>query len=207
LTRTLRQLTLVGLFGICLAGFAGAGSGWALGLDSAAAAAGEEEPSEPAHALLFKVINFVLLVGALGYLLRKPAADFFKSRSASIQKSLEEGRKALETSQAQLQAVEEKLRHLEEEIAAFGESAARETRAERQRMQQATAEEAARILESARAQMDTAVRGARLELKNYAAWQAVTLAEGLIRERLDEAGRRRLVSQFAATLEAKDRKN
>jgi F-type H+-transporting ATPase subunit b len=205
LTRTLRQLTLVGLFGVCLAGFAGSGSAGALGLDFAAAA--EEERSEPAHALLFKVINFVLLVGGLGYVLRKPAADFFRSRSASIQKGLEEGRKALEASQAQLQAVEEKLRHLEEEIAAFRASAAREIEAERQRLQQATAAEAARILESATAQMDTAVRGAKLELKNYAARQAVTLAEGLIRESLDEAGRRRLVSQFAANLQAKDRRN
>jgi F-type H+-transporting ATPase subunit b len=207
LTRTLRQLTLVGLFGVCLAGFAGSGSAWALGLDSTAAAAGEEEPSEPAHALLFKVINFVLLVGGLGYVLRKPAADFFRSRSASIQKGLEEGRKALEASQVQLRAVEEKLQHLEEEIAAFRASAAREIEAEHQRLQQATAEEAARILESASAQMDTAVRGARLELKNHAARQAVTLAEGLIRERLDEAGHKRLVSQFAATLQAKERKN
>lgn len=205
--RTLRQLTLVGLFGVCLAGFTSSGVAWALGLGRAAAAGAEEKGQEPAHALLFKVINFVLLVGGLGYVLRKPAADFFSSRSASIQKSLEEGRKALETSQAQLQAVEEKLRHLEEEIAAFQASAARETEAEHQRLRQATAEEAVRILESARAQMDTAVRGAKLELKNYAAQQAVALAEGLIRERLDESGRRRLVSQFAVTLQAKERKN
>jgi F-type H+-transporting ATPase subunit b len=207
LIRTLRQLALVGLFGICLAGFTSSGVAWALRLGSAAAAAGEEKGQEPAHALLFKVINFVLLVGGLGYVLRKPAADFFSSRLASIQKSLDEGRKALETSQVQLQAVEEKLQHLEEEIAAFRASAAREIEAERQRLQQATAEEAARILESARAQMGTAVRGAKLELKNYAAQQAVTLAEGLIRDRLDESGRRRLVSQFAATLQAKERKN
>jgi F-type H+-transporting ATPase subunit b len=207
LIRTLRQLALVGLFGICLAGFSSPRVAWALRLGSAAAAAGEKKGQEPAHALLFKVINFVLLVGGLGYVLRKPATDFFSLRSASIQKSLEEGRKAVETSQAQLQAVEEKLRHLEAEIAAFHASATREMEAERQRLQQATADEAARIQESARAQMDAAVRGAKLELKNYAAQQAVTLAEELIRERLDESGRRRLVSQFAATLQAKERKN
>jgi len=207
LTRPRRHFVLVGLFGICLAGFVSPGVAWALRLNSAAAAAPEEKGQEPAHALLFKVINFALLVGGLGYLLRKPAGDFFRSRSASIQKSLEEGRKALETSQAQLQAVEEKLRHLEAEIAAFHASATREMEAERQRLEQATAEEAARILESARAQMDAAVRGAKLELKNYAAQQAVALAEGLIRERLDESGRRRLVSQFVATLRAKEQEN
>jgi F0F1-type ATP synthase membrane subunit b/b' len=55
--------------------------------------------------------------------------------------------------------------------------------------------------------MDTALRGAKLDLKNYAAQQSVTLAEELIRTRLDDAGRRRLVTQFVATLESKERKN
>ena len=79
--------------------------------------------------------------------------------------------------------------------------------AERQRVKQAAEEEAARILESARAQMGTAVRSAMLELKAFGTRQAVTLAEELIRQRLDDRGRSRLVSQFAATLAAKERKN
>ncbi|MGA3167489.1 MAG: hypothetical protein ABSF14_15405 [Terriglobia bacterium] len=199
----LRQAARLGCFGICLVGFAHPGIARSPAVEPAA----EEKGQEPARELLYKVINFALLAGGLGYVLRKPAADFFRSRSASIQKSLEEGRKVLETSEAQLHAVEEKLVHLEEEIAAFKASADREMAAELRRLEQATAEEAARILEAAHAQLDTAVRGAKLELKNYAAQQAVTLAEGLIRERLDEPGRRRLVNQFVATLEAKERKN
>jgi F-type H+-transporting ATPase subunit b len=169
--------------------------------------AAEEKNSEPPHELLYKVINFVILVGGLAYVLRKPAAEFFSSRTASIRKGLDEGRKALEASQAQLQIVEEKLRHLEEEIAAFKASAMLEMEAERRRLQQTTAEEAARILESARAQMDTALRGAKLDLKNYAAQQSVALAGELIRTRLDDSGRRRLVTQFVTTLESKERKN
>jgi F-type H+-transporting ATPase subunit b len=199
LKRTLRQAALFGLLGICLAGFASPRVAWSLEAEPAAKGKNSE--------LLFKVINFVILVGGLGYVLRKPLAEFFSSRSASIQKALDEGRKALEASQAQLQAVEEKLRGLEAEIADFKASAAREMEAERQRLQKASAEEAARILESARVQMDTALRGAKLDLKNYAAQQSVTLAEELIRTRLDDAGRRRLVTQFLATLESKERKN
>ena len=195
---SLRQAAWLGIFGICLMGFVHPGI---------ARSAAEEKGQEPAREIVYKIINFALLAVGLGYVLRKPAADFFRSRSNSIQKSLEEGRKALETSGAQLLAVEEKLLHLEEEIAAFKVSAEREMAAERQRLAQTTAEEAARILEAAHAQLDRAMRGAKLGLKNYVAQQAVALAEGLIRERLDEPGRRRLVNQFAATLEAKERKN
>jgi len=199
----LRQAALFGLLGICLAGFTSPRIAWAQGSEPAA----KEKNSEPPHEMLYKVINFVILVGALGYVLRKPLAEFLSSRSASIQKSLDEGRKALESSQARLKAVEEKLRGLEAEIAAFKVSAAQEMEAERQRLQQSSAEEAARILESARAQTDIAVRGAKLDLKNYAAQKAVTLAEELIRARLDDSGRKRLVTQFVANLESRERKN
>jgi F-type H+-transporting ATPase subunit b len=203
LIRTLRQAALFALLGICLAGFVSPRSTWA----QASTPASKEENSEPPHELLYKIINFAILVGGLAYVLRKPLADFFTTRSASIQKSLDEGRQALEASQAQLKIVEEKLKGLEAEIAAFKASATREMELERQRMQQAGAEEAARILESARAQTSVAVRGAKLELKKYAAQKSVALAEELIRVRLDDSGRQRLVAQFAATIQSKERKN
>jgi F-type H+-transporting ATPase subunit b len=202
LIRTLRYAALFALLGICLAGLSIPRVAWSLGAEPAA-----EKSEESPHELLYRIINFVILAGGLGYVLRKPLAEFFTFRSASIQKSLDEGRKALETSRTQLRTVEEKLQHLGEEIAAFKASAESEMEAERQRLRQAAAEEAARILESARAQMEMALRGAKLELKNFAAQQSVELAADLIRARLDEPTRQRLVRQFATTLSAKDQKN
>jgi F-type H+-transporting ATPase subunit b len=202
LIRTLRHAALFALLGICLAGLAAPRMVWAQGAEPG----GEQKP-EPPHELLYKTINFIILVGALGYLLRQPLAEFFSSRSASITKSLDEGRKALEASQIRLKEVEAKLARLETDIAAFKDSALREMEAERQRLQQAGAEEAARILDSARAQTETAVRAARLELKSYAAQKAIALAEQLIRTRLDDSGQKRLVTQFVATIESKERKN
>ena len=199
----LRQAAGFAILGICLAGIVSPRMTWSQGSEPAAK---EEKPQSP-HELLYKFINFVILVGGLAYVLRKPLAEFFSSRSASIQKALEEGRKALEASQAQLREVEEKLRGLEAEIAAFKASAAREMEAERQRLQKASAEEAARILESARAQIEVALRAARQDLRIYAAQQSVARAEELIRTRLDDASRRRLVSQFVANLESQERKN
>jgi F-type H+-transporting ATPase subunit b len=113
----------------------------------------------------------------------------------------------LEASQAQLAAVGEKLRRLDEEIAAFKASAVREMEVERQRLKQAAAEEAERALQAARAQLEMATRAARMELKAYAAQQAVELAEEIIRRQLDAAGRRRLVNQFIASLDAKKPQN
>lgn len=162
-----------------------------------------EEIQESKREVLFKWINFALLVGALVFVLRKPLGEFFTQRSNSIRRSLEEGRKALEASQAQLNAIDEKLRRLEVEIAAFKASLAQEIAAERERLRTETEEETQRILESARVQIERAAKAARLELKAYTARQAIDLAERIIRERLDDTGRKRLVRRF---LEAVDEK-
>jgi len=202
-----RRALVRSLLAACLLGLAGSpASARTIALHrsfaSARAPEGEEEGKKEGRELVYKFINLSLLVGALVYLLRKPLAEFFAQRSASIRKGLEEGQKALEASQAQLKTVEEKLRHLEEEIAAFKASAGREMEAERQRLKQAAAEEAEKILQAARAQTEVAVRVAKLELKTYAAQHAVAMAEEIIRQRLDETGRKKLVTDFLAEVKS-----
>lgn len=157
--------------------------------------------------LIYKTINFIILVGGLGYLLRKPLAEFFILRSKDIRERLEEGRKALEGSQARMAAIEEKLRHLEEEIAAFKASATREAEAEWQNLRAAAAEEAEKILQSSRARMETSTRAAKLDLKYFVAEEALKQAEQMIQGRLDDATRKQLVSQFMARLDVKQSRN
>jgi len=169
---------------------------------------GEEETSNAeTKERIYKTINFIILVGGLAFVLRKPLAEFFAQRSADIKGSMEEGRKALEASQARLTAIEEKLKHLEEEIAAFKISAAREMGADRLRVQQAAAVEAEKMLESARSRMETTTRAAKLELRYYIAGEALKQAEQMIRGRLDDTMRSRLVSQFVTRLDAKQNRN
>lgn len=75
--------------------------------------------------------------------------------------------------------------------------------AEHQRWKLAASEEAEKVLQAARARTEVAVRAAKLELKSYAAEQAVQLAEEIIRRQLDEAGRKKLVSDFLAEVESR----
>ena len=169
---------------------------------------GESEESKgETRELIFKTINFIILAGGLGYLLRKPLSDYFSQRSSDIRKSLEDGRKALEESQARLSAVDDKLKHLEEEIAAFKATAAQDMDAERERRRQAVAVEVEKMLENARARMETSARAAKLDLTAFVAEEALRHAEEMVRGRLDEATRRQLVSQFVTKLEAKRSSN
>lgn len=156
-----------------------------------------ESPDESSgHERLFDWINFILLVVVLVYVLRKPLAQFFADRSSALERDLEEGRKALEAARAQLAEAEEKMRSLGKDIAAYKAAAVREQEAERERLHRAAEEEAKRVIASARAMIESATQAARLELKRAAASEAAALAERMIRERLDNAARARLVSRF-----------
>lgn len=204
----LRRTSMLWLLTACLLGLCGTATHTTASSASFAGEAGsKQEEKGSGRELFYKCVNFALLVGALSYLLRKPLASFLADRSASIRRSLEEGLKALRTSQTQIETVEEKLRRLEGAITALKTSAAEEMEAERLRLQKAAEDEAERILQAARAQTEAAVRAAKLELKGYAAEQAVQLAEGIVRQRLDEAGQQKLVSQFLERLESKTRQN
>lgn len=165
-------------------------------------AAGEAKGGESheGRSAVFKWINFAILVAGLGYVLRKPLAQFFSDRSAAIEKSLSEGRKALEAAEAQLHAVELKLQNLEAEMAAFRASALKEMEEEHAHLRETAAQEAGKILDAVRVQMDVAGKQARLELRLHAARLAVEMAEQMIARRMDPPTQARLVSQFAERL-------
>lgn len=159
------------------------------------------------HELIFEIINFVLLVGVLVYLYRKRGKAFFNERSDSIQKSIEESRQALEKSQARLAEAEKKLAGLQDEVQALKRRAEAEIADEHERMRQAADEEAHRIEEFAKAQIQAAANAAKLELKDYVVEQALGQARGMIREQMDETNRKRLVSFFLDDLSSKMKSN
>lgn len=154
---------------------------------------------------IYRWINFAILVAGLGFVLRKPLAQFFAERTASIRKELEDGRSALSASEEKLRAVEQKLQRFEQEMADFRAAALKEMEEEHARMRQTTEQEAAKIMESVRVQMDVAGKQARLELRLYAAEQAVSLAEKVIAGRMDETRQKRLVGQFVEKLGAESK--
>ena len=203
MNRSLRKAFLMLFLGGCLLSFTGIFHAVAIGPEETASTEHEEKGKGNKHELLFKWINFAILVGGLGHVLRKPLAAFFVERSASIQKGLDEGRKALEASQARLQSVENKLNRFEEEMANFRTAALEEMKAERENLRRMTASEIEKVIDSLRVQMEVATKQARLELKLYAAQQAVEMARQMFGQRLDDAGQRRLVADFVARLEEK----
>ncbi len=76
--------------------------------------AAEEGGVEP-H-MGWRVIDFVLFVAILYYFLRKPVAEFFKTRKESIKRELEEAEQLKEEAERLFEETKKKLERLEDEI-------------------------------------------------------------------------------------------
>lgn len=204
MNRTLRACLLA----VCLLGFVQFARLPAFGANPPAAKAAESSGSlKVSHELLFDTINFILLVGVLVYLYEKRGKAFFNERSDSIRRSLEESRQALEKSQARLAEAENRLAGLQDEVRALKKRAEAEIADEQERMRRTSEEEASRIEEFAKAQIQAAASAAKLELKDYVVEQALQQARGMIHERMDEKNRERLVSFFLDELSTKMKSN
>ncbi len=154
--------------------------------------------SEEGAYWLAVLINFGIVAGVIVWASKKNLPAVFRNRTASIQKSIEEARRASEDANRRLSEIESRLSRLGDEIAQMRVTSEKEAAAEEQRIQQAAAEDAKRIVESAEQEIAAAAKAARRELTSYAADLAVTLATKQIH--VDAPTDQALVRRFASQL-------
>ncbi len=164
----------------------------------AARAAG---PGEADSLTGWKWANFVVLAGALGYLIGKNAGPFFAARSQQIRKDIVEAGEQRKEADARAAEVEQRLAELGSEIARLRAEAEQEAQAETSRVARRATLEMAKIQEQAEQEIASAAKAARGELKRYAAHLAVGLAEGKIRARMTPAVEDALVEGFVRDLD------
>jgi len=148
----------------------------------------------------WKWANLLLLVGGLGYVIRKSVPPLFAARSQSILKDISESGKIRQDADARAAEVDRRLAGLETEIARLRADSQRESQAETQRLAAHTAAEIAKIHAQAEQEIGAAGKAARAELKRYAAELAVALAEQKIRARMTPATEDGLVRGFVRNL-------
>ncbi|HWR36077.1 MAG TPA: ATP synthase F0 subunit B [Clostridia bacterium] len=159
---------------------------------------------------VFLVLNFVILAIFFYWLLVKKLdlGNTMRARTASIQKGMEEARRASEEANARLAAVQGRLDRLDAEVADIRIAAETDFAAEEARIRQFADEDARRVIVAAEQEIAAAAKSARRELKAYAASIAVDLAAKKIRVdgATDEALVRDFVDQLAPGRDGKDGK-
>ena len=182
------------LLGLLLAGFPGA------------AAAQEKETGQKAGeegcaADIWRFVNFVIMAGAVGYLIVKNAGPFFAARSRKIREEIVQGEEARQEAERRAAEVDQRLANLEADIASLRAQSEREAQHEFERMRERTAAEIAKIQAHAEQEIAAAGKTARAELKRYAAELAIGLAERKIRTRMNAQTQDGLVTVFVHGLE------
>jgi F-type H+-transporting ATPase subunit b len=165
--------------------------------------AGKKEPGfAEEHELALKWANFALLVGALGYLIKKNAGPFYAARSHKIREQMVLAEEAREDAERRASEVDRRLASLEADIASLRAESRKEAENEIERMRQQTVADIAKIRAQAEHEIAAAGKTARSELKRYSAELALDLAKQKLRARLTPQTQEALVRGFVRDLDS-----
>lgn len=153
------------------------------------------------HTTAWKLANFVLLAGGLGYLIYKKGGAFFRARSEQIREGIAEAAKFKEEAQARYAQIEQRLAGLTAEIEHLRKTAREESGAEGERVRLETERNLKKIQAQAEQEIASAFKAARQELRAHSAELAIRLAEQSIRGRITAEIEDQLVASTIAELE------
>lgn len=158
------------------------------------AAQGHE--GEEAHGsvwdLVFRVINFAILAGALVYLLKKPLANYLDAKTEQIRSELAEAVGKRERAEAERKEAEARLAGLDAEITEAREKGLAQAEDERRRILKAAEAEAARLGERAKKEIEAELELARRRLTARAAELSVEIAKEKLGEEIGDGDRQAL---------------
>ena len=158
-------------------------------------------PTESGMGLLFRWLNFAIVLGVIVYVAVKWGGPYFRSEAEETSKKIIAGTRAREVAEKQRKEIDAKLAGLDDEIKRLREEAERDADAEAKRVRELARSEAERIEHAAKMEIEAAGRAAQLELKALAARLAVERAETFLAQQITLQGETALFRTFVAELE------
>ena len=144
---------------------------------------------------ILKLVNMILFIGLLVWLLKGPVGRAFAARSADVRRAADEARERREKADRLAADIQARLTQIEAEVAAIRDRAQAEGERQQRELIAAAEAEAAKILQSARTEVDNRVKLARRELTEYAGELAAGRAESILRESITAEDQRNLFRQ------------
>jgi F-type H+-transporting ATPase subunit b len=167
---------------------------------SAAEEHGKAAESEPSQ-LLWKIANFAILAGLLGYFIYKKAGAFFRSRTEAIRKDIEEAGSLRREAEERAAGIERRIENLQAEIESLRAGARAEMAAENERLRLETQAGFEKLSRQAEQEISSAAKAARHEVRAHAAELAVDLAANKLRVLMTPAKDEALAGAFLDGLE------
>ncbi|GAB4440622.1 MAG: F0F1 ATP synthase subunit B [bacterium] len=171
------------------------------GIAFAAEGHGGGEPSLFSLDFLFRVINFVILFGGLGYILSKPLKNYLKQRSLTVKQAIEEAKNAQLDAEKKAKYYEERLAQLESEVSAMMEQFKKEAEDEKARIVKEAEEQLEKTKERMQKSLEQEKIRMREEVMKEAANMAVALAEEMIRKNFTVEDQKKWIQEYIKMME------
>ncbi len=133
---------------------------------------------------LGKVVNFAVLFGGLFLLLRKPIKNYLNERSKKVDLSIKEAAEARKGSEKQLRGALGRLEEISEEVKRIKEEAESEGEKQKERIIESARQEAQRLKELTKQEIDSLYASGIKELRVYAAEITTKAAADRIKQRM-----------------------
>lgn len=177
----------------------------ALGSVVLASSGGGHEAAAPKGWVItdtYKVLNFIVLAGALFYIARKPVAEFFTSRVKGIQRELADLEQKKGAAQKSLAEYENKLADLAGESERIVQDYVRQGEEAKKRILVEAEAQAVKLEESAKRNIEQEFKTAKSGLQQEIAEKALEQAEILVRESISSEDQNRLVDDYLSKVVA-----
>ena len=144
---------------------------------------------------ILKLLNMIVFLAVLGYFLRGPVTTALAQRHEQIQRDAAEARERRTKADQMAADIQARLTQIEQEVRSISERAETDGRRLREELMAAAEAEAAKILLSARNEVDNRLKNARHELTEYAGQLASERAEVILKEKITDADQKKLFEE------------
>jgi F-type H+-transporting ATPase subunit b len=157
---------------------------------------GEQGPKGWVATDTYRIMNFVVLVGALFFLLRKPVAQFFSSRIKGIEDQLSELETKKKDAKQKLDEYTKKLAQLDQEGKKIVDDYIRQGNEAKERILKEAESAADKLKEQACRNIDYEIKQAKLRLQEEVLEKAIVKAEEIIKDKITIEDHDRLVDEY-----------
>jgi F-type H+-transporting ATPase subunit b len=155
-----------------------------------------EEHAESPWAVVFRWINFFILFGGLGFLLKQPIAHFFEARKQEIRSGLESAQRADVEARARMSDIEKRLGRLSADVADLRHQAEQESASDRERILAEARRDVERVMDQSKQEIERVARSVEREAREHIADLVIDRSGKALRTEMTQDDQKRVVVRF-----------
>jgi F-type H+-transporting ATPase subunit b len=158
------------------------------------------DPAESPTGLIFRWLNFLIVLGGIVYLISKYGGTFFRENAKVIEANITEATAVKAEADRELHEAEGKIERLDRDVEEMRKEAQRNWAAESERLHASGQAEIGKIAHAAREELAASERAAQQQVREMAASLAVERAAALVSSQMNAEVRAKMFQSFLSEL-------